>query len=113
MGEYITIDNRIGAPTENIEVASLSLQIVAENIFKHNIINENQPMTITLEFSSDKKELILTNCLTPKLSSAKSGIGLQNLSSRYLLLCDQRVDYYTDKNRQQFAVKIPLIYDEL
>lgn len=113
IGDCIEVDNHISQPIGNVEIASLSLQIVAENVFKHNVINEEHKMVIRIEISDDGKDLVVSNSLQPKINSLKSGIGLKNLSSRYMLLCNRNVEYAIDKDQQSFIVKIPLIYDKV
>lgn len=111
MGDCITIEKRIAGQIDDIEIAPLSLQLLAENVIKHNAISEEMPMRIVLELTPEKDFLIVTNDLRPKLSHTAIGIGLKNLSNRYQLLCGKDVVIKRDEEKKVFEVKIPLIYE--
>lgn len=110
LGDCITFRNQISRPIDDAMLASLSLQIVAENIFKHNVINDNNKMVISVSISDDGKYLIVSNSLKPKITDTNMGIGLKNISSRYRLLNNMTVEYNIDTANEMFHVKIPLIY---
>ncbi len=62
-----------------------TLQLLAENCIKHNIVSESRPLTIHL-FQKDSKTLTVSNNYQPKGQKIESfGIGIQNLKKRYVL----------------------------
>ncbi len=111
MGDCIKIDNHIDKACEDMKIAPLSLQLLAENVIKHNIINEDIPMNIVLRTDEKGEFLIFSNTLRRKLSDTSSGIGLKNLSNRYMLLCGRDIEIRCDESEKLFEVKIPLIYE--
>jgi len=91
---------------EHKKIVPLALQIVAENAIKHNIVSSSLPLTIYIE--ANEKEIVIKNFLQPKISKEKSaGLGLLNISRRYMLLTKKEVTYGVYNN--EFIVKLPLL----
>jgi len=87
-------------------IPPFGLQLLIENAIKHNIVSEEQPLTV--EISSEGEYLQVKNNLQIRdLSSESTGIGLKNLKARYHLLTDLPV--VIKKEDQYFIAKIPLI----
>jgi two-component system, LytTR family, sensor kinase len=64
---------------------AFSLQLLAENCIKHNIVSEAKPLTIRL-YQKDLKSLTISNNYQPKAVKSESfGIGIKNLKKRYAL----------------------------
>lgn len=62
-----------------------SLQLLAENCIKHNIVSASKPLTIRLH-QKDAKSLTMSNNYQPKARKKESfGIGIENLKQRYAL----------------------------
>jgi two-component system, LytTR family, sensor kinase len=62
-----------------------SLQLLAENCIKHNIVSLSKPLTIRL-YQKDAKSLTIENNYQPKTQKKESfGIGINNLKKRYAL----------------------------
>lgn len=67
------------------QLPSFSLQLLAENCIKHNIVSETKPLTIRL-YQKDAKTLTISNNYQPKTVKNESfGIGIDNLKKRYAL----------------------------
>jgi len=67
-----------------MELPTLSLQLVLENIFNHNVINEKNPLEIFIYIKNNS--VYVENVLQPKQSrSYSTGIGQKNLFKRYSL----------------------------
>lgn len=65
----------------------LTLQLLVENVIKHNSMSPGNPMTIRIE--TEKEELKVSNPVSPKKKTdTLSGIGLKNLSNRCRLKSD-------------------------
>lgn len=84
------------------------LQLLVENVVKHNYFTKKEPLEILL--SSDEFFLKIYNKKQPKeVVEFSSGIGLQNISDRYLFLNSRiRIEDEAD----HFLVELPLIDDE-
>jgi tetratricopeptide (TPR) repeat protein len=84
----------------------LSLQLLVENAVKHNIISNKKPLLITIK--STNSFLVVENNLQKKSSIENSTkIGLQNLITRYKLICNETVDI--QQSDSHFTVKLPLL----
>lgn len=84
---------------------ALSIQPLLENAVKHNSITRANPLHITITTENDF--LVVSNPIRPKMEpEIGTGIGLQNLSSRYLLLTGKNIEITDDKDT--FTVKLPL-----
>lgn len=107
LGECIHLENDIDPELFNKKIPSLTLQLLIENVIKHNIINIENPMTVYLNYSDKDKAICIKNKIKPKQNVARSGMGLKNLSSRYLLICNRYITVTNDSH--YFTVKIPLL----
>lgn len=87
-------------------IVPLSLQILLENCFKHNIITEKQPLHIKL-WRIDNY-IIIQNSLQKKRNIQDStGIGLETIRKRYKYLSLHPMEVI--ENEKYFTVKIPII----
>ena len=107
LGNCITCN--ITIPTEAMEyqLPPLTLQLLVENVIKHNSINSNKPMEITIYIADHF--LVVSNPIHVKKSDTSSGVGLQNLSNRCKLMIG--TDILINNENQIFTVKVPLIYE--
>jgi sensor histidine kinase YesM len=85
----------------------LSLQLLLENAIKHNIASVANPLKIQIRLENNA--LIVENNLQLKSSMPEdsAGIGLSNISKRYELLSEERIDVLN--NGSSFVVKLPLL----
>lgn len=98
--------------TENITDSSkkdgfiipLTLQLLLENVFKHNVATEESPLAIWISIGSDyvtvENEIRLSN------NSDRGGIGLKYLSKQYKLYEKEIIVEHT---ADLFTVKVPYI----
>lgn len=98
----IKIDNSL----LGLKIPFLSLLPLIENIIKHNKIDSDNKMVISV-YVNNNKELIISNPVYEKMFKEPSnGIGLTNLSSRYKLLINKDIKIENIKDR--FSVYLPL-----
>ncbi len=88
------------------ELPPLTLQILVENALKHNIVNEENKLTVSIS-SNSKNELIIRNNLNPKQEIHSTQTGLSNIKNRYDLLNIGKFRF--QKTTQEFIVTVPLI----
>ncbi len=81
------------------------LQLLIENVVKHNQFTEKQPVEVLIENSEDK--ISVSNSIRLKNENGySSGIGLSNISERYLFFNEKICIHKTD---QIFRVDLPFI----
>ncbi|MGL5318819.1 MAG: sensor histidine kinase, partial [Bacteroidales bacterium] len=87
----------------------LTLQLLAENVVKHNSISMRSPMTISIRYNQETKVLEFSNRVNPRKGIPSSGRGLQNLNGRYQLIAQQEIEIREENGF--FKVSIPLLYE--
>ena len=89
-----------------LPVPVLSLLPLIENVVKHNMIDRENKMCISV-FINEKDELVVSNPVYKKIDLPdKTGIGLSNLSDRFRLLLDREIRVEREDN--VFNVYLPL-----
>lgn len=96
----VNIDDKSG------KVIPLSLQILLENVFKHNIISEGEPLDVNIWREGDC--IIVQNKLQVRRTINESGgIGLETISKRYEFFRTTPLQIVKDDGF--FTVKLPVI----
>lgn len=85
----------------------LSLQLLLENAIKHNIVSQDYPLFISILQKGD--ELWVSNTYQPKTSQTEpsTGVGLENIKSRYQLLSQKKPEIIQTEN--EFLVRLPIL----
>lgn len=84
----------------------ISLQMLIENVIKHNDLNDRSNLEINIYIYNNK--VIISNKLRIcRNKPPTSGIGLMNLNKRFELLMDRKIEFYT--NNGYFDVHLPII----
>ncbi|MFD2936642.1 sensor histidine kinase [Spirosoma flavum] len=87
-------------------IAPLTLQLLVENAVKHNRMSVKEPLKVHIQIDEDC--LIVKNNLQLRPQSETStGMGLQNIITRYGLLTDRPV--WVGETEGNFVIKIPLL----
>lgn len=107
MGDGVVFEIDISETQMNLHLPPITLQLLVENAIKHNRIEKENPLRIKI-YTNQTNELIIENTLFPLLKSpVSSGLGLENIMSRYAILSDRKPQIIqTDTT---FIVKIPLL----
>lgn len=107
-GDKLDFKNEVDKSAHGYFIPPMSLQLLAENALRHNIITRESPFLIRV-FIEDGM-ICLENDLREKPAEDTPGIGLKNLSDRYRLLAGE--DIVITKEKGKFRVNLPLIQDE-
>ena len=82
---------------------AFSLQMLAENAIKHNILTLDRPLTITISWR--KEVIIVSNNLQKKEADTQgTGVGLANLQERYRILSGNNI--MIEEKEDTFSVSI-------
>ena len=82
------------------------MQELIDNIFKHNILDKENPVVIKIMIHQN--ELIINNTKISKEAVISTKKGLENINKRYNLLTKKEITV-TD-NENLFEVKIPILH---
>jgi sensor histidine kinase YesM len=89
-----------------LKLPVLSLLPVIENVVKHNVIDSEHRMVVSV-MVNEKSEVVVSNPIHTKLEESPSnGIGLTNLKNRFALLMDSHIQI--EKTDDTFRVFLPL-----
>lgn len=103
---HINVD--IPPSLNGYKLPPLSLQPLIENAVKHNTITTAHPLNIDIK-AQDDEWIVVSNTINPKMEPEKStGIGLKNLSHRYLLLTNREIA--VEEQNGRFVVKLPILH---
>jgi sensor histidine kinase YesM len=104
-GDKLKVD--LDLQEKNYEVAPLALQMLIENAIKHNVVSEDDPLSIRLYH--DDHYIVIENNLQRKtsLGEPSAGVGLENITKRYAFLSDRKVEVI--ENERSFTVKLPIL----
>jgi len=85
----LTVD--IAAEYLSTYIPPMTLQMILENAIKHNVISAEKPLTVTISVKDNF--LVISNNIQPKKNQpASTGIGLQNIGSRYHIISDRKIE---------------------
>ena len=92
------------------KVVPLSLQLLLENAVKHNMVTSSNPLRIRIyEYGNN---LVVENNSQPKqIVKTSSGVGLSNITQRYDLLTNKKVNI--NKEASRFSVAIPMLTKQI
>lgn len=93
----------------DVPLPTLSLQILIENVVKHNTIPSEGKIKVLLKIEEEGLVLWNERCAKPKQVDS-SGVGLQNLSKRSKLLFKEDIEIRD--LAESFSVRIPLPRNE-
>lgn len=89
---------------ENNKIVPFTLQLLVENITKHNTISDKYPMEVSICINDDY--MTVTNKIKRKKSTSQMGIGLKYLSSQYQV---NGGVFEVEDDGKHFTAKIPFL----
>lgn len=105
--DNLSVEFKINYQYMDLTIPPLTLQMLAENAIKHNVVSKAKPLKIEI-YIENGKSVVVKNNLQPKDSLDKSTkTGLENIRKRYSILGQKEVDIITSATN--FMVAVPLI----
>jgi two-component system, LytTR family, sensor kinase len=102
----IRMEKKIAIDPEQYTLPPLSLQLLLENAVKHNRMSNDEPLFINI-YTEDGSLIITNNINRREQHEDSTGIGLENIKSRYAYITDSKIEIrQTDR---EFKVRIPLL----
>lgn len=103
-------ENKIGLKwdiiNDSCNILPVSLQLLIENAFKHNVATRENPLIVSIK--QTQNSITVSNPKRPKKQLGEtSGTGLSNLSQRINLLTGNKMKI--EESDTDFVVRIPLI----
>ena len=95
----------IAEPMLQKKIPVLALQILVENIFKHNYFTERKPLYFSITNSNNT--IVVWNKKTSEKLTEKNKTGLSNLNRRFQLICNKGIEVTDAEN--EFRVTIPVL----
>jgi LytS/YehU family sensor histidine kinase len=90
--------------SEKNKIIPLTLQLLIENVFKHNVATEEMPLDIKITIGDEY--ITVENNIQPSNDTDKGGMGLKYLTKQYKLY-DREIA--VEHTHSLFVVKIPYI----
>jgi ligand-binding sensor domain-containing protein len=105
-GNNFALNIRLDRHAMESRIPPLTLQLLAENAIKHNVISKNKPLVVNIY--NDGTYISISNKLQPKKQAeASTGLGLKNIIDRYRLIVNKKVR--VEKSEDEFNVFLPII----
>lgn len=104
--EGMEIDIDVPQSWLDSQIPPFTLQLLIENAIKHNIVSLDKPLRIRI-FTENDQLVIENNLQLKRFPEASTGLGLDNISQRYLHLANQSIQIIPTE--QNFTVKLPRI----
>ena len=109
-GSNLRLEEEIDPAYRRYMLPPLTLQLLMENVVKHNVIMPQQPLYIRLNTTVDGRLVVSNNLQRRPIKVPSSRIGLANIASKYSLLGQGEIDI--DENPQRFSVSLPLLVSD-
>lgn len=99
---------KVNIDIENITgyIIPLSLQILLENCFKHNVISNEKPLVVTV-WREKSYIFVQNNFQKRKTIQESGGVGLETISKQFERLTDRKVEII--QTSAHYTVKVPIL----
>jgi two-component system LytT family sensor kinase len=88
---------------------SLSLQLLVENVVKHNQLSKKHPLVIEIFTTAGNKLVVNNNLQRRTVKAPGTSVGLENIKAKYVLLNQDGFQVMDDG--KNFTVVLPLIWN--
>lgn len=93
-----------GQPAYDRYIIPFTMQLLIENVTKHNAITAKSPMTVTIDITDE--EIIISNPIYPRETESVSHIGLRYISQLY---ASHGKKFRVEKDDNKFTAYVPIL----
>jgi two-component system, LytTR family, sensor kinase len=108
-GEAVKLNMQIDKRYESYLLPSLTLQLLIENVVKHNALSKNKPLVIDIFTTAGNKLVVNNNMQRRTVKAPSNGVGLENIKAKYSLL--KQPGFQVIEDEKNFTVVLPLIWN--
>lgn len=90
-------------------VVPMSLQLLFENVIKHNVLSSKKPLLIKVYIDEEECLVVRNNLQLKNQTMPSTGVGLKNINSRIGFFTDKKL--IVNSRASYFEVRMPLIED--
>jgi two-component system, LytTR family, sensor kinase len=108
-GDAVQLNIEIDKRYESYTLPSLTLQLLVENVVKHNVLSKNKPLMIDIFTTAGNKLVVNNNLQRRTVQIASSRVGLENIRAKYDLL--KQPGFQVMEDEKNYTVVLPLIWN--
>ena len=108
-GEAVQLNLQIDKRYEPYLLPSLSLQLLVENVVKHNVLSKSDPQVIDIFTTAGNKLVVNNNVRRRSVKAPSNKVGLENIRAKYELL--KQPGFQVLEDDKNFTVVLPLIWN--
>lgn len=109
-GESIQMNVQIDKRYNPYLLPSLSLQLLVENVVKHNELNKDKPVVIDIFTTVGNKLVVNNNTQRLRVKAPSNKVGLENIRAKYALL--KQSEFQVIEDAHNFTVVLPLLWQQ-
>lgn len=109
-GAAVQLNLQIDKRYEPYLLPSLTLQLLVENVVKHNVLTRDKPLVIDIFTAAGNKLVVNNNLQRLAVKAASNNIGLANIRAKYELL--KQPGFQVLEDDKNFTVILPLIWNK-
>lgn len=103
----LLVTQNLDAPVKETFIPPFTLQLLIENCIKHNIVSLEKPLHIRV-YREEEYLIVENNLQERKIPEPSIGLGIKNISQRYLHLSDKEIEIL--KTDDTFTIKLPILH---
>jgi len=108
-GDAVQMNIQIDKRYDSYLLPSLTLQLLTENVVKHNVLSKNKPLVIDIFTTAGNKLVVNNNLQKRSIKAPSNNVGLQNIRAKYELL--KQPGFQVMEDEKNFTVVLPVIWN--
>ncbi len=105
--DNLSADIKIDKSYLQKQIAPLTLQMLIENVIKHNVISKSHPLKVEIYVENGEAVVVKNKILIKNTLEKSTKTGLANIQKRYEYLGNREIDVI--QTHENFMVAVPLI----